>query len=126
MTPDERDAVLTTIAKGADWFAAGLPREGREAHTPRVVDVAKPDAPTRGIAENVRAVRDRVCEGGFDVCVVVDAQRVVLGLVSAKSLDADPRTRVEQVMQSSPVTFQPNLDVGKLVLRQNLGRRASS
>src|SRR6266849_6316757 len=25
----------------ADWFAAGLPREGKEAHTPRVADVAR-------------------------------------------------------------------------------------
>lgn len=27
----------------ADWFAAGLPREGNEAHTPRVVDVVRRD-----------------------------------------------------------------------------------
>src|SRR5260370_26523396 len=69
----------------ADWFAAGLPREGKEAHTPRVADVARRDAPTCRIDERVGAVRDRVRAGGWDVCVVVDEHRVVLGLVRDRS-----------------------------------------
>ena len=93
----------------ADWFAAGLPREGKEAHTPRVADVARRDVATCRIDERVGAVRDRVREGGWDLCVVVDEQRVVLGLVPAEALKIDPGTPVEDVMQPSPVTFRPNL-----------------
>src|SRR5713101_6814204 len=74
----------------ADWFAAGLPREGTEAGTPRVADVARRDVAT--------------CR--------VDEQRVVLGLVRAEALGVDPETPVEDVMQPSPVTFRPNLGLG--------------
>jgi Mg/Co/Ni transporter MgtE len=93
----------------ADWFAAGLPREGKEAHTPRVADVARRDVPTCRVDERVGLVRDRVREGNWDVCVVVDEQRVVLGLIRAEALSVDPGTSVEEVMQSSPITFRPNL-----------------
>jgi Mg/Co/Ni transporter MgtE len=98
----------------ADWFAAGLAREGDEAYTPRVADVARRDVPTCGLDEHVGAVRDRVRQGGWDVCVVVDEQRVVLGLVRAEALGVDSATRVEEVMQSGPVTFRPNLGAGQM------------
>jgi Mg/Co/Ni transporter MgtE len=98
----------------ADWFAAGLPRAGRDAHTPRVGDVALRDVPTCRIDDNVGAVRDRTRQGGWDVCVVVDDQRAVLGLVAADTLDVDPSTPVEQLMQSSPVTFRPHVAVGEV------------
>ncbi len=97
----------------ADWFAAGLPREGQEAHTPRVADIAGRDVPTCRIDERLAAVHDRMREGARDVCVVVDDQRVVLGLVHAETFGVDPGTPVEQVMQSSPVTFRPNLRAGQ-------------
>ena len=98
----------------ADWFAAGLPREGREAQTPRVADVARRDVPTCRPDERVGAVRDRVREGGWDVCVVVNEQRVVLGLVPVDALGVDPAIPVEDVMQPSPVTFRPNLGAGQM------------
>jgi hypothetical protein len=63
----------------ADWFAAGLPREGREAQTRRVEDIARRDVPTCLIDELVGAVHDGVRDGGWDVCVVVNERRVVLG-----------------------------------------------
>lgn len=81
----------------ADWFAAGLAREGTEADTPRVADTAQRDVVTCGADERVGAVRDRVRERGTDVCVVVDGGRVVLGLVQAAMLDADPDVRVGQL-----------------------------
>jgi CBS domain-containing protein len=98
----------------ADWFAAGLPREGREAGTTRVADVAERDVPTCGISERVGAVRDRMRERGWDVCVVVDDERVVLGLVEGAVADASPATPVELVMRSNPVTFRPNIGAGQL------------
>jgi Mg/Co/Ni transporter MgtE len=98
----------------ADWFAAGLPREGKEAHTPRVVDGVRRDVPTCRIDERVGAVRDRVREGGWDVCVVVGEQHIVLGLVRAEALGVDPDTPVEQVMQPGPATFRPNLEAGQM------------
>jgi len=98
----------------ADWFAAGLPREGEEARTPRVADVARKDVPTCRIDDRLGAVQDRVRKAGWDVCVVVDEQRVVLGLVLAEALGGDPGTAIAEVMQSSPVTFRPNLGIGQM------------
>lgn len=98
----------------ADWYAAGLPREGDDALTPRVADVARRDVPTCRLDESAGAVRDRVREGGWDACVVVDEHRVVLGLVRAEALGIDPATPVEEVMQSGPVTFRPNLGAGQM------------
>lgn len=98
----------------ADWFAAGLPREGMEAGTTRVADIAEPDVPTCGINETVGAVRDRLSESGSDVCVVVDDQRVVLGLVEGASSDAAPETPVAAIMLSSPITFRPDVPAGQL------------
>ena len=98
----------------ADWFAAGLPREGREAQTPRMADVARRDVPTCRLEEPVGAVRDRVRDGNWDVCVAVDQQRVVLGLVQAETLGTHAGTPVEEVMQPDPLTFRPNLAVGEM------------
>jgi len=110
----------------ADWFAAGLPREGHEAHTPRVADIALRKVPTCRIDERVGAVRVRMREGDGDVCIVIDDQRVVLGLVDAETLAVDPGTPVDQVMQSNPVTFRPNLRVGQApeYLKTQRARRA--
>ncbi len=48
------------------------------------------------------------------MCIVVDAQRVVLGLVSADALSGDPSVPVEDVMEAAPTTFRPNLRVAKM------------
>src|SRR5207245_1985705 len=76
----------------ADWFAAGLPREGAEAHVPRVADIAERDVPTCGLHERVGDLQEGVRPDGRNVCVVVDAERVVLGLVDLEALSGDPAT----------------------------------
>ena len=40
----------------ADWFAAGLPREGAEAHVPRVADVVEREVPTCTLHERVQVL----------------------------------------------------------------------
>src|SRR5215831_13947598 len=75
----------------ADWFASGLPREGKEAHISRVADVAKRDVATCRPDERVGDVRDRV---GDEPLIVVDADRVVLGLVSLDVLTGGPATPI--------------------------------
>ena len=90
----------------ADWFAAGLPREGRDAHVPRVGDVAKRDVQTCRPEERVGDLRDRVDGDGGEPLIVVDSDRVVLGLVNAEALTGEPMTPVEEVMDQGPVTFR--------------------
>jgi Mg/Co/Ni transporter MgtE len=98
----------------ADWFAAWLPREGRDAHVPRVADVAQRDVHTCRLDERVGDVRDRVGRGGGEPRIVVDADRVVLGLVNSDALAGDPAIPVEEVMDSAPVTFRPNIRAGEM------------
>jgi hypothetical protein len=93
----------------ADWFASGLPREGKEARVPRVSDVAKRDVATCRLDERVADVRNRV---GDEPLIVADADRIVLGLVSRDALTSDAATPIEQVMDSAPVTFRPNVRAG--------------
>jgi len=50
-------------------------------------------------------VRDRVKAAGWDACVVVNAERVVLGLLRAPELEGDPALHIEQAMRPGPSTF---------------------
>src|ERR671935_3069317 len=70
-----------------DWAAMGLPTEGKLAERPRAGDVALPDVPTCGMDDALAAVRERMAGSGFDVCVVVNEERVVLGLLREKQLN---------------------------------------
>ncbi len=68
-----------------------------------------------GSEERVGDVRDRVrAAGGWEVCIVVDAEHVVLGLVSSNALGGDPSAPVEDVMERAPTTFRPNLGIAEM------------
>jgi Mg/Co/Ni transporter MgtE len=53
--------------------------------------------------------------GGWDICVVVNERKVVLGVVRSKALAADPDGKVEAVMNPGPATYRPNVPVGDLL-----------
>ncbi len=60
------------------------------------------------------------------MCVVVNAERVVLGLARKEALAADPQATVEQVMESGPTTIRPNWTIEEIVnymREQNLDSR---
>jgi Mg/Co/Ni transporter MgtE len=97
-----------------DWLAAGLPTEGSNARRPRAGNVARRDAPTCGLDERLGEVRARVRAAGFEACVVVNPERVVLGLLRAEELAADPDLRVEQAMRPGPSTFRPYVPIAEV------------
>jgi predicted transcriptional regulator len=97
-----------------DWIGAGLPTEGTNAQRPRLVDVVRHDVPTCSLDERLGDVRNRAVAAGWDACVVVSEQRVVLGLLRAKELQADPDLLVERVMRPGPSTFRPSVSVEKM------------
>jgi len=101
----------------ADWFASGLPREGRLASVPTIGEAARRDVPTCAPAEKVGAVRERVRKAGWDRCVVINKERVVLGLLRERELLSDPKSSVEEAMRNGPATFRPNEPVGKMAQR---------
>jgi hypothetical protein len=64
-----------------------------------------------GLDERLGDVAARVRAAGWDACVVVNAERVVLGLLRAKELAADPGLRIEQAMRPGPSTFRPHVPI---------------
>ena len=106
-----------------DWLAAGLPTEGTNATRARAGDVARRDVPTCRLEEPIRAARERATAAGWDACVVVNDERVVLGLLRADELRKGDEERVERVMRPGPSTFRPHVsidDINKFMLAHDL------
>ncbi|HET9309820.1 MAG TPA: CBS domain-containing protein [Actinomycetota bacterium] len=99
----------------ADWLAAGLPSEGSEPRRATLRDVARRDVPTCRRDEPIHEVRDRVRAAGWDACVVVGDDRIVLGLLREEELGRGTDERVEHVMRPGPSTYRPNVPVEELV-----------
>jgi Mg/Co/Ni transporter MgtE len=99
-----------------DWLAAGLPTEGTNAERPRAGDVARHDVPTCNLSERLGDVRDRVRAAGWDACVVVNEESIVLGLLRAKELEADPDQVIEQAMRPGPSTFRPFVSIEEMAI----------
>jgi len=97
-----------------DWLAAGLPTEGTNASRPRAGDVSRKEVPTCGINESLRDVADRVRGQGWDAAVVVNEERVVLGLLRSKELSKEPDQRVEAAMRPGPSTFRPFVAIDEM------------
>ena len=119
------DKVYDYMPGKADWFASGLPREGKLANIPTIGEAARRDVPTCGLWDRVGDARDRAREAGWDRCVVVNEDRVVLGLLREEELTSDPQSAVEPVMRAGPTTFRPHEPVAKLA-EQMRKRGASS
>jgi len=73
--------------------------------------VARRDAPTASLSERVGDVRDRVRAVGWEAAIVIDRQRIVLGLLGAKELEKDPELTVEAAMKPGPSTFRPYVPI---------------
>jgi CBS domain-containing protein len=76
--------------------------------------VARTDVPTCALDERLGDVRDRVRTAGWDACVVVNEQRVVLGLLRTTELSAAPGLRIEQAMRPGPSTFRPFVAIDEM------------
>ena len=99
----------------ADWFAMGRPMEGNQASLPRIGPLAERDVPTCSLNETVTDVAERTKAAGWDTCIVVNEQRIVLGRLFRKELEAGSDRRVEEVMRSGPSTFRPNVSTHEMM-----------
>jgi Mg/Co/Ni transporter MgtE len=97
-----------------DWLAAGFPSEGINAERPRAGSVARADVPSCSLDERLGDVRDRVRAAGWDACVAVNAQQVVLGLLRAAELAAEPDLRIEHAMRPGLSTFRPFVSIEEM------------
>ncbi len=111
--------VFDYAAGKMDWLASGLPSEGRLADVPHAGDAARRDVPTCRLTERIDAVRDRVQSAGWEMCIVVNEEGVVLGRLRRKELEADPTASVEQVMEPGPTTIRPNTSLASITQRMH-------
>jgi Mg/Co/Ni transporter MgtE len=95
------------------WYEENQPREGKSIDETWIGDVADAEVPTCGLEDRVGDVRRRAA--GWDTCVVVGPERVVLGLLRKAELDGDPSATAEQVMRPGPKTFRPNVTLEELL-----------
>ena len=89
----------------------------------RAGDIARRDVPTCGLEEPIRAVRERAAAAGWNACVVVNDERVVLGLLRAEELRKGHEEPVERVMRPGPSTFRPHVlldDIAKFLVAHDL------
>jgi CBS domain-containing protein len=97
-----------------DWLAAGLPIEGTVSQAPRADDVVRRDVPTCRMDERIDEVRDRVHAADWEVCVVVNDERIVFGLLRKAELLKGRDEPVEQIMRPGPSTFRPHVRIEEM------------
>ncbi len=74
--------------------------------------------PTCTPEEKASGAWDRARRAGWDRCVVVNGERVVLGLLRGKDLaSCDPEAPVESTMRNGPATFRPDEPASKMAKR---------
>jgi len=85
------------------------------AQHPRAGDTARRDVPTCRLTEKLGDVRSRVEAKGWNAAVVVDDERVVLGLLRSKELAMDAAQPIENVMRPGPSTFRPYVSLHEML-----------
>jgi hypothetical protein len=97
-----------------DWLASGLPREGQEADQPGAGELARHAVPTCLPDARISELCPRVQNSGWDVCVVVNEQRIVLGFLRPEAWAAGPMVTADEAMELGPRTFRPNTPLDDL------------
>lgn len=101
----------------AAWLASGLPIEGADAGVPRAGDHARRDVPTCRLGEPLESVRARVRAAGWETCIVVNEERIVLGRLGRSALSSDDEATVEQAMREGPSTIRPDTTLETITQR---------
>ncbi len=111
--------VYDYVGGKADWFAAGLPREGKLTSIPRAGDVARSDDVTCRPTDRVSDVADRIRAAGKETCIVTTDGGVILGRVRTDRLDGEPQEPVEEVMELGPTTTRADTILESILERLN-------
>lgn len=102
------EQVFDYVAGIADWKAAGLPTEGDAIRTVRVADAVRSDVPTCNPDDPIGEVRLLTETAGWEECVVIDCDVLVVGRLRDSAWEAGDETTAEQAMQSGPTTVRPD------------------
>jgi Mg/Co/Ni transporter MgtE len=109
--------VCDYVAGKKDWGSYGLPREGTSVPARTAGDVAHRDVPACTLEESLAEVRRRVRAAGWDTCIVVNEQRVVLGRLGRTAVASESDESVEEAMSPGPSTVRPSIGTDALLER---------
>jgi Mg/Co/Ni transporter MgtE len=73
--------------------------------------------PTCTLDEGLPKVRERVRAAGWDTCIVVNEERVVLGRLGRRAVVGDSDESVEEAMSPGPSTVRPSIGTDALLER---------
>jgi CBS domain-containing protein len=105
------------VAGKKDWGSYGLPHQGTSVSDRLAGHVVHRDVPVCALADQLADVQKRVRAAGWDTCIVVNEQRVVLGRLGRKALGSDTDASVEEAMTPGPSTVRPSIGVEDLLER---------
>jgi rhodanese-related sulfurtransferase len=111
------DPVFDYTTGKADWIAAGLTTVGEGRRSPRVTEQMDLDVPTCDVAEPVVGVVRRAIAMGWDMAVVVNQERVIVGRVRVSTVDAEAESVAGEVMESGPTTVHADADLAATLAR---------
>jgi CBS domain-containing protein len=80
-------------------------------------DVAHRNVPTCTLDENLTEVRERVRAAGWDTCIVVNEDGVVLGRLGRKAISSAGDESIEHAMTPGPSTVRPSIGADALLER---------
>jgi CBS domain-containing protein len=99
------------------WGSFGLPREGTNVPERTAGDAAHRDVPTCRLDERLAEVRQRVRDAGWDACIVVSGDGVVVGRLRRSVLASDADGTAEEAMTPGPSTVRPSIGTDALLQR---------
>jgi Mg/Co/Ni transporter MgtE len=109
--------VYDYVAGKKDWGSYGLPHEGTSVPARTAGHAAHRDVPTCTLDEPLAEVRARVRAAGWDTCIVVNDQRIVLGRLGRKAVASDNDESLEHAMSPGPSTVRPSIGTDALLER---------
>jgi rhodanese-related sulfurtransferase/CBS domain-containing protein len=112
------DRVHDYVGSKVAWVGAGLPVEGA-AHTGTWAGALAHDVATCPPHATVGDVRADLDDAGL--CVVVDDEQIVLGVVGAEPAGLPDDTPVEDVLQPGPSTVRPSITARELAESMDRG-----
>ena len=92
-----------------DWLAAGWPTERAEPlrdNDRRVLDALRDDVPTCGLTDPAGPAIQAAQQKGWNVCVVVNDQRIVAGRLRPQNVQPDDERTAEDAMDPGPPTIR--------------------
>jgi CBS domain-containing protein len=109
--------VYDYVAGKKSWGSFGLPREGTSVPERTAGDAAHREVPTCALDEPLAGVRERVRASGWDTCIVVNDEHIVLGRLGRNAVASDSDGSVEEAMSPGPSTVRPSIGTDALLER---------